>query len=89
MTSIGIVRHTDPLGRITLPIEMRRLLELSTGDHVEIFTEEDSIVLCKHQTKCALCDNPFNKGEETIYKDKSVCKNCIEQIKKNIDDFKE
>lgn len=88
MTSIGIVRHTDPLGRITLPIEMRRLLELSTSDCVEIFTEEDSIILYKHQTKCALCDNPFDKEEEKIYKGKSVCKNCIEQIKKNIDEFK-
>lgn len=81
MTSIGIVRCTDPVGRITLPKEMRKLLDLSPGDSIEIFTEEDSIILNKYQTKCALCDEFIERDKENEFKGKAVCKNCINQMK--------
>ena len=48
MKSTGIVRKIDELGRVTLPIELRRTLEISEGDPVEIFVEEDKIVLQKY-----------------------------------------
>lgn len=54
MKNTGIVRKLDELGRITLPIELRRVLDLGEKDPVEIFTDDDRIVLQKyHETKCS------------------------------------
>lgn len=49
MKSIGIVRKVDELGRIVLPMELRRTFEISPGDSLEIFTSSDKIVLQKYQ----------------------------------------
>ena len=49
MKSTGIVRKIDELGRITLPIELRRTLGVSVKDPVEIFVEEDRIILKKYE----------------------------------------
>lgn len=48
MKSTGINRKIDELGRIVLPIELRRSLGLEVKDPVEIFTEEDRIILRKY-----------------------------------------
>ena len=48
MKSIGIVRKVDELGRIVLPIETRRQLGLEAKDGVEIFVDEDRIILKKY-----------------------------------------
>lgn len=44
----GIVRRLDELGRITLPIELRRNLDIGEKDPVEIYVSEDMIILKKH-----------------------------------------
>lgn len=49
MKTTGIVRNTDPLGRIVIPKELRRGLEMNAGDPVEILVEEDVLVLRKYQ----------------------------------------
>ena len=49
MKSTGIVRNLDNLGRVTLPIELRRSLDIDIKDPVEIFVDGDSIVLKKYQ----------------------------------------
>ena len=48
MKSTGIVRKVDELGRIVLPIELRRTLDISIKDSIEIFTDEDKIILQKY-----------------------------------------
>lgn len=48
MKSTGIVRKVDQLGRIVTPIELRRTLDISIGDPVEIFVEDDQIILNKY-----------------------------------------
>jgi transcriptional pleiotropic regulator of transition state genes len=48
MKSTGIVRKVDELGRIVLPIELRRALDLKTKDPVEIFVEEEQIIFKKY-----------------------------------------
>ena len=45
MKSTGIVRNTDKVGRIVLPIELRQTLYIAEGDPLEIYTEEDKIIL--------------------------------------------
>ena len=78
MKSTGIVRQIDMLGRIVLPIELRRLLDISEKDSVEIFTEGDSIVLKKFQPSCIFCGSSENL---TKYMDKNVCAACRSKLR--------
>lgn len=52
MKSTGIIRRIDGLGRVVLPIELRRTLDLDIKDPVEIFVEGESIVLRKYEAAC-------------------------------------
>ena len=78
MKSTGIVRKIDELGRIVLPIEMRRTLGISEKDPIEIFTESDSIVLRKYQSTCIFCDSTQNI---VSFEGKSICGECLENLK--------
>lgn len=78
MKSTGVVRRLDELGRIVIPIELRRTLDLADRDCLEIFTEGEQIILKKYQPACIFC------GEANgivNYKGKNVCKCCMEDIK--------
>ena len=79
MKSTGIVRKIDELGRIVLPIELRRTLEFGEKDAVEIYVEQDSIILKKYRTTCAFCPNTDNIMS---FKGKYICADCIAQLKK-------
>lgn len=57
MKSTGIVRKVDELGRIVLPIELRRTLDIAEKDSLEIYVDNDSIILRKYQPACIFCDN--------------------------------
>ncbi len=79
MKATGIVRKVDELGRIVLPIELRRTLNIEIKDPVEIFVEGDFILLKKYEPACVFCGNA--KDVET-FNGKNVCKKCLEEIKK-------
>lgn len=49
MKSTGVVRKVDDLGRIVIPIELRRILGIDVKDALEIFVDEDRIILQKYQ----------------------------------------
>ena len=70
MKSTGIVRKVDELGRIVLPIELRRTLNIELKDPVEIYVDGQSIVLRKHEPTCVFCG-----GSKKIapFKGKNVC----------------
>ena len=74
MKSTGIVRKVDELGRIVLPIELRRTLDIAERDSLEIFVSEDTIILKKFQPTCVFCDSSKNIIN---YKGKNVCSACI------------
>ncbi|MEZ4358220.1 MAG: AbrB/MazE/SpoVT family DNA-binding domain-containing protein [Eubacteriales bacterium] len=77
MKSTGIVRKIDTLGRIVLPIELRRIMGLDIKDPVEIFVSEDSIILKKYQPTCMFC----NSADDMVsFKDKKICKKCLNEI---------
>ena len=78
MKSTGIVRKVDELGRIVLPIEMRRTLDIAEKDPVEIYVEGDSVILRKYQASCVFCDSV--KGI-TDFKGRNVCAACIAKLK--------
>lgn len=77
MKSIGIVRKIDELGRIVLPIELRNKMDINTKDSVEIFVDNDKIILKKYQPCCIFCGNADNV---TMFKGKLVCRDCIEEM---------
>lgn len=60
MKSTGIVRKVDELGRIVLPIELRRTLDIAEKDCLEIYMDGESIVLKKYQPACIFCDEADN-----------------------------
>ena len=78
MKTTGIVRRIDELGRVVLPVELRRTLGLDVRDPVEVFVEEDCIVLRKYQPNCIFCGSSKNI---TYFRSKSVCTECRRQLK--------
>ena len=78
MKSTGIVRKVDELGRIVLPIEMRRTLDIAEKDPVEIYVEGDSVILRKYQASCVFCDSV---KESSSFKGRNVCAACIAKLK--------
>ncbi|MEZ0537071.1 AbrB/MazE/SpoVT family DNA-binding domain-containing protein [Caldicellulosiruptoraceae bacterium PP1] len=80
MKSTGVVRKVDELGRIVLPIELRRTLDIAEKDALEIFVDGDKIVLRKYEPACIFCGNA---KDVIYYKGKNICKECFEEIKKS------
>lgn len=73
MKSTGIVRLVDELGRIVLPIELRRTLDIAEKDPLEILVEDSDIVLRKYRPDCVFCGA---RGELTEFKGKRICPAC-------------
>lgn len=80
MKSTGIIRKVDELGRVVIPIELRNKFDISEKDPIEIYVDGSSIILKKYESNCIFCGNSKNL---TTYKDKLVCKKCMEDISKN------
>ncbi|MDD4774719.1 MAG: AbrB/MazE/SpoVT family DNA-binding domain-containing protein [Eubacteriales bacterium] len=81
MKSTGIVRKIDELGRIVLPIEIRNTMDIKNRDGIEIFIDEDKIILKKYEPACVFCANAENV---TYFKGKLVCYECIETLKHSV-----
>lgn len=79
MKSTGMVRKVDELGRIVLPISIRQNMGIEARDSVEIFTDENRIILQKYQSSCIFCNN----ADEILYfNDQRICRECLEKLKK-------
>lgn len=78
MKATGIVRKVDELGRIVLPIELRRTLDIALRDPLEIYVEGESIVLKKYNPSCIFCGA---KEDIFVYQGKNVCGACIDDLK--------
>ena len=78
MKSIGVVRKTDPLGRISLPSEIRKTYNLGVGSEIEISTSGDTIILRKHETTCVFCGTMDSLKE---FQRKAVCEKCVGDLK--------
>jgi len=79
MKSTGIVRKVDELGRVVLPIELRRTLNIDIKDSLEIYVENDSIILRKYEPSCIFCGSSEDVKE---FKGKNICNICYEEMKK-------
>lgn len=78
MKSTGIVRRVDNLGRVVLPIELRRTLGIvDDKDALEIFVDGDTIMLKKYVPGCAFCSNVDGLVE---FDGQHVCKDCVSKL---------
>ncbi|MEG0830427.1 MAG: AbrB/MazE/SpoVT family DNA-binding domain-containing protein [Anaerovoracaceae bacterium] len=78
MKATGIVRKVDELGRIVLPIELRRTLNIKIKDPIEIYVDGDMIMLKKYEPSCIFCGS--NESIHVI-NGKNICQNCIDELK--------
>lgn len=77
MKSTGIIRRIDELGRIVIPKEIRKKLEIEIKDPMEIYVEGHSITLKKVEDNCIFC----GKSKDLVpFKEKMVCKSCLETL---------
>lgn len=74
----GIVRRVDELGRIVLPIELRRTLDIAEKDALEIYVEGSSIILKKYRPSCIFCDGA---KDVTVFHGKNVCAKCLRELR--------
>lgn len=80
MKATGIVRKVDELGRVVIPMELRRTLEIGEKDGLEIFVNGEEIVLRKYAPGCSVCgavDNVLHS-----HRGKQVCVSCIDELAK-------
>ncbi len=73
----GIIRHVDELGRIVIPIEIRKRLGLTEKDALEISVDEDVILLAKPQSACVFCGDG---GALREHRGRAVCDSCVAEL---------
>lgn len=77
MKSTGIVRSLDNMGRLVLPIELRKTLQIKEKDPIEIFTEGNTIILRKYAPCCTFCQSSENL---VTFHGQNVCSKCIKKL---------
>ena len=77
MKSTGIIRKVDDLGRIVLPIELRRTLDIAERDELEIYMENERIILQKFEPACIFCGS--SRGL-IAFRGKNVCQDCVKKM---------
>ena len=78
MKSTGIVRRVDELGRLVIPKEMRKKMNIADNDPVEIFVDGEKIIITKYTPFCTFCQSDENVTE---FKGRNVCRACLEEMR--------
>ncbi|HZK56549.1 MAG TPA: AbrB/MazE/SpoVT family DNA-binding domain-containing protein [Desulfosporosinus sp.] len=81
MKATGIVRKVDELGRIVLPMELRRTLGIAEKDALEIYVDEEKVILKKYVPACVFCGNA---SDNQLFHGKNVCRDCALAMKKTV-----
>ena len=77
MKTTGIIRKLDDLGRIVLPIEFRRILDIAERDELEISLQNDQIILRKYEPSCIFCGSD---KKLVSHNGRNVCRDCIRKM---------
>lgn len=78
MKSTGVVRRVDELGRIVIPIELRRTLDIAEKDALEIYVDGEKVILKKYEPSCLFCGQAKNIVN---FKGKNVCNKCLDEMR--------
>lgn len=82
MKSTGIVRKIDELGRVVLPIELRRTMGIAEKDPLEIYIDSEKIILKKYEPACVFCGNA---SDVQVFHGKNVCRECATAMGEALD----
>ncbi|MCF8009137.1 MAG: AbrB/MazE/SpoVT family DNA-binding domain-containing protein [Halanaerobiales bacterium] len=82
MKSTGIVRKIDNLGRIVIPKELRKTMNLKKQDSLEIYVEGEKIIFKAYQPGCIFCGEMSDTFE---YEEKTICKKCFDKMKNDLE----
>jgi AbrB family transcriptional regulator, transcriptional pleiotropic regulator of transition state genes len=77
MKATGVVRKVDELGRVVIPIELRRNLGIAEKDGLEIFVDDEKIILKRYAPACIFCDSAEDIRH---FKGRNICGHCIQEI---------
>ncbi len=80
MKSTGIVRKVDELGRVVIPIELRRTLGIEVKDALEIYVDGEKIILKKYEPACIFCGNADHVKH---FGGRIICQECISKLIEN------
>ena len=81
MKATGVTRKIDELGRVVLPIALRRTMNIEEKDALEFFVDGERIILKKHEPACIFCGN----AEDVVnYKGKNICRKCVGELRKRV-----
>ncbi len=82
MKSTGIVRKIDDLGRMVIPIELRKTMNINKKDPMEIFVDDEKIILQKYEPACIFCGG----ADDTIdFKGRTICKECMDNMQEVVE----
>jgi transcriptional pleiotropic regulator of transition state genes len=81
MKSTGIVRKVDDLGRVVIPVELRRTLKISEGEALEIYVDSDRVIFKKYEPSCS-CVFCGNADDTKIFRGKNICPDCYAELAK-------
>jgi transcriptional pleiotropic regulator of transition state genes len=73
----GIIRHLDELGRIVIPIEIRKRFGLTERDALEISVKDQTILLSRPQSACVFCGSTRAVLE---HRGRAVCGACVKEL---------
>jgi len=77
----GVIRRVDELGRIVIPVEMRKRFGIGDHDPLEISVQGDSIVLSRPRDECVFCGR---REGLSAYRDRSICVECLGELRTEI-----
>lgn len=81
MKATGITRRIDDLGRVVIPMELRRVMGIKERDALEIFTDDDKIILRKYEPGCMFCGSC---DDVVSYNGKDICVNCAKALRDSL-----
>lgn len=84
MKATGIVRYLDSLGRVVVPKELRRVLDIADGSPLEIYTEGDKIIIKKYSPGCFICGET-EPEKLKHFQSKLICTDCIKSVVEHFD----
>lgn len=81
MIATGVSRRLDQLGRVVLPMELRRTLGIAPGDGMEIFVDDDTILFRKYEPGCVFC----GRVDDLVhFRGRMVCGECRDELSEQL-----
>jgi transcriptional pleiotropic regulator of transition state genes len=77
-TDTGIIRSIDRIGRLVIPIELRRELGLNTGEPVQMYVENNRVIVEKYKKRCFICGK--SASSYNVIHGKKICNECKAEL---------